>query len=391
MSLDKQKVKEMVRRAEDTLFHTNIREFSNHKGRLIQISDCYIGVWMEHAYDALLIGKLYDGCKDISLSQARIFFENQREDGQMPAYVWNNGQVGYRHIQECVPFGRICYETYLLTKDEDFLNEAYTAFCGWDKWLCANRMTRKTGLIELFCEWDTGHDNSIRLEGIDHATPDMFGKEFSNQPFMPLIAPDMNAVFYGDRMALCDMARALGKNEEADAWKKKAQDVKNKTLELLYNKEDNFFYDVDKNGNARKIKTIQMANVFQAHVLGQDMFDSIYDMYFKEGKDFGTPVPFAATAVSDPRWVMNKPGNTWNFFSQALVALRTDFWMEHYGKTADYEKLLEVWLEKYNESSETVPFGQEFHPITGAPSDCSPYYSSGMLLYIRAARRLGLV
>ena len=128
MSLDKQKVKEMVRRAEDTLFHTNIREFSNHKGRLIQISDCYIGVWMEHAYDALLIGKLYDDCKDISLSQARIFFENQREDGQMPAYVWNNGQVGYRHIQECVPFGRICYETYLLTKDEDFLNEAYTAF-----------------------------------------------------------------------------------------------------------------------------------------------------------------------------------------------------------------------------------------------------------------------
>ncbi|MBQ7039595.1 MAG: alpha-L-rhamnosidase [Clostridia bacterium] len=386
------KAKERYKLAEETLFSKNVKELPEFEGNVVRISDCYPGIWMEHSYDPLVLATLYPEFSDVPKNQARIFFKHQREDGQLPAYFhYGTGtlNVGYRQIQECVSFGKICYEVYELTKDKKFLKESYAAFKKWDSWLCDARMTRGKGLIELFCEWDTGHDHALRLDGIPHACTDNFGREHAEVDFLPMLSPDMNAVFYGDRMALYYMADALGKSDEAEIWRNKAKQVKEKMLELLYNKEDEFFYDLDKNDKHRKFKTIMITNVFQEHVLTQDEFDVIYDRYFKSDKHFATPVPFPATSVSDPAWVQNRSGNSWNFYAEALVALRAERWMEHYGKQADYEKLLYKWVECYTESD--LLFGQEFHPITGKPSDCSPNYSSALLFFIRAMRKLGKV
>jgi hypothetical protein len=43
---------------------------------------------------------------------------------------------------------------------------AYRACSAWDDWLMTYRNTRGTGLIEGFCTYDTGHDNSPRWQGI---------------------------------------------------------------------------------------------------------------------------------------------------------------------------------------------------------------------------------
>ncbi len=398
MNFSLKQAKERCKQAQDILMHKNVTSFSNHNGPLLKISGTYAGVWLEHAYDPLLFAQLFPEQQSIAVSQVMYFFENQTPDGQLPALLRdpadpnNAGKplVSYRHIQECVSFAGICYKTYQCTNDTQFLKNAYARLCAWDNWLCQNRMTQKTGLIELFCEYDTGHDNALRLKGIPHNAKDMYGKAYDESvEILPLLAPDMNAVFYGDRKALAKMAKALHLPEEAAAWEKKALDVKSRMLSLLYNKEDNFFYDRDKNGNWRKFKTIQIANVFQEQVLDQDMFDSIYTQYFKSDKHFDTPIPFPAASISDPVWIQNAPGNSWNFYAQTLVALRTSLWMEHYGKTQDYEDLLKKWLCAYTASP--LPFGQEFHPITGAPSDSSPYYSSAMLLFIYAMRRLGYI
>lgn len=395
MNLHTEKALELYKQAEETLFTKNLTTFGNHKGKLLKISGTYSGVWLEHAYDPLLFAKLFPQEKEVAVSQAEFFLDNQRKNGQLPALLrdpadpHNTGKahISYRQIQECVSFAGICYETYVCTQNRAFLKRAYESLCNWDKWLCSTRMTRKTELIELFCEWDTGHDNALRLDGFAHSTKDLYGSEFEPHPALPILAPDMNAVFYGDRNALAQMAKALGKEEEAEEWKKKAKAVQAKMLELLYNKEDNFFYDLDINGQFRKFKTIQIANVFQERVLEQDLFNQIYAQYFENEKEFKTPIPFPATSVSDPAWVQNMSGNSWNFYAQTLVALRTDFWMEYYGKATDYEDLLYKWLCAFTDSP--LPFGQEFHPITGAPSDCSPNYSSALLFYIQAMRRLG--
>ena len=390
--MDWSKAKERYKIAEETLFTQNVRKLPDFDGEVVKISDCYPGIWMEHSYDPLVLATLYREFSKVPENQAEMFFKHQREDGQLPAFFhYGTGslKIGYGQIQECVSFGKICFETYQLTQNKDFLAKSYEAFKKWDNWLCDARMTRGKGLIELFCEWDTGHDHALRLESVPHASTDGFGREYADNGFLPMLAPDMNAVFYGDRMALSYMADELGKADEAEEWRKKAKQVKEKMFELLYNKEDEFFYDLDKNDNLRKFKTIMITNVFHEHVLSQDEFDVIYDRYFKSDKHFGTPVPFPATSVSDPAWIQNRAGNSWNFYAEALVALRAERWMEHYKKHDDYEKLLYKWIECYTNSD--LMFGQEFHPITGEPSECSPNYSSALLFYIRAMRKLGKV
>ena len=63
--------------------------------------------------------------------------------------------------------------------------------------------------------------------------------------------------------------------------------------------------------------------------------------------------------------------------------------MDHYGKGKDFDEILEKWVAKWTFGNE-IMFGQELHPLTGKPSDSSEWYSSCMLVYIYAVRRLNL-
>jgi hypothetical protein len=90
-----------------------------------------------------------------------------------------------------------------------------------DGWLEKNRMTTGRGLTEHFCQFETGHDNSARLAGISRSCPDGDAKKMSNVEFLPIIAPDMNAGFYGYRSVLAKMAGLLGKSEYEEKWKAK--------------------------------------------------------------------------------------------------------------------------------------------------------------------------
>ena len=57
----------------------------------------------------------------------------------------------------------------------------------------------------------------------------------------------------------------------------------------------------------------------------------------------------------------------------------------------DVTAVLEKWLEGWTNCIDVLPLGQELDPITGKPTKASPWYSSGMLSYLNAAVRLGIV
>ena len=377
-------------------FH--LRSFPGQAGPLFLISTTYPGVWMEHVYDGVKYAQLEpEKGKEIARNQTLLFIRNQKKDGRLPFNVldtsvirdFKGNPVGYRQIQECVSFGRLCWETYQMLGDRAYLQEAYDYLKAWDAWLCANRMTTHQGLIELFCLYDTGHDNSARLADIPNPCPDPEGKVPADCDAVPMLAPDMNAVFYGDRRALSKMAAELGLEKEAEAWAQKAREVKEKMLELLYDPEDEFFYDVDRHGRKRKFLSISISNVFQEHVLDQDMADRIYQRHMKNPNEFWTEYPFPSMAICDPGSKKDRDGNSWGYYSQALTALRCGRWMDHYGYGADYDHVLQKWVEGINRGA--LHFAQELDPITGEMSRSSEWYSSAMLLYLYACRRLKLV
>ena len=386
----------------------NICCFSGREKPLFLISEEYPGVWMEHIYDSVIYARLDPAKSELPKTTLLSFIELQREDGHLPFAIFDPARLngltsGYSQIQECVSFAALCNETYEISGDTEFLMTAYEACKKWVAWMESNRMTRGGGLVEMFVGFDTGHDHSGRLEGLscqgNYRLPNKNEAEDAsilppNDDAAPIFAVDMNCNFYGNLKAIAKMARELDSGE-ADIYEMKAAEVKKRLIDVCYDENDAFFYDVDKYGNKRKYLSSTIFHLFLENVLtwedDREMIERIYREHIKNPEEFWTEYPFPSMAISDPSLKKSATGNCWGYFSQGLIALRCTRWMDNYGWSEDFDLLCERWIEAWTRAYDTFKLGQELDPFTGKPSECSEWYSSCMLFYIYAARRLKLV
>lgn len=395
----------------------HIRTVSAHQGRLFLISTTYPGYWLEHLYDPIVWANLFPEDKDICISQLRLFLENQREDGMLPSYILDNDfmqtlpsqvakaytgldhcpsgiSVYHRLIQECVSVATLCLEIWELDRSQD-LSWYYSCCCKWDRWLCSNRMRQRKGLVEVYCGYETGHDNSARFYGIK-CPQDLCDQPMAYQDgrlpecdVAPLICPDVNAVFYGNRMSLSKMASLLGKTEEAAEWARKAEQVKKLIFEHCFDEKECFFFDENRWGEKIKVKSISITTLFCEGLLDQALADQIYDRHLADPLEFATAFPFPGLSVSDPEWKQKLPGNDWGYYAQGNVALRTIRWMKRYGREKEMRHMMARWLEAWCRP-DIRKFGQELHPVTGEPSKTSQWYSTTMLYLLSAMKELDL-
>ncbi len=378
----------------------NIKCFKGHTKPVFLISNTYPGVWLEHAYDSVFLAKMDNLYLELAKNTLNLFLNNQKENGQIPCYVIDMGaskafksEFGFSQIQECVSFTRLCYEYYEMSNDMIFLEYAYKKCKKWQNWYETYRMNKSSGLIEMFCGFDTGHDNSCRMEGVKYkgeAKKCDASQHPEGDEILPIIAPDINAVYYGTLKALADMAKVLGEYNEVKIWDEKAEELKAALMQICFDKDDTFFYDIDKNGNKRKHLSISITNILSEHLPNSQLAKEIFEKHLKNPNEFYTEYPFPAVAKSDPGFARNKDGNSWNYYSQALTILRCTRWMDFYGFSKDFDIILAKWVRQWTFSKE-IKFGQELDPFSGKPSKCSEWYSSCMLIYIYAVKRLGLL
>lgn len=367
----------------ERLRSVHLRHIAGSEAPVVYISDAYPGVWMEHVYDGLVWAKL-TGETQVAKAYVKLFLDHQREDGRLPCYIWES-KTGYGQLQECVSFTSLVWEVYEMTKDEEFLYEAYLKCCLWDKWLCENR-GGASGLVEMRCGYDTGHDNSGRLDGMLYQGSEP-GEGDAECPVAPIIAPDINAVFFGDRMALSRMAAELGLRADNLHWILEANKTRQKLFEVCFDEQDEFFYDVDKNGAKRKCRSISVTNLFCENVPGRGLARAMFDRYFRGGREFDTPYPWPSVSSDDPLFEKRHKGNSWGYYSQGLTMLRTLRWMKNYGLEEELHENMRRWISAWTNAER--PFGQELDPMTGEPSESSPWYSSTMLFYLCSAKELG--
>lgn len=409
--INKDRVKAIYEEVMTKIKDVHIACFKDMDKPLFLISEQYPGLWMEHTYDSVFFAKMEPSYIEVAESAINLFVDRQKENGQMPFTVMDGNKrpglppekmVGFGQIQECVSFLTLALEVYEMNKDKAFLEKVYNAGVKWNKWFRTYRMTTKRGLIEMFVGYDTGHDNSGRLEGMAckgnysvngvTQTADVLPPD---DGITPILAVDMNCNFYADEIALSKMAEILGKDEEAKAWKASAKAVKEKLFEHCYDEKDAFFYDVDRNGNKRKYKSSTIFHLFLEKVLDKeedkDIIERIYKEHIKNPEEFWTEYPFPSMAINDPSVEGHKDFNCWGYYTQGLIVLRCSRWMDYYGWSEEYEYILSKWLETWTEHFDEIKLAQEIDPITGIPTKSSEWYSSCMLNYVYAARRLKLV
>lgn len=390
----------------ERLSRVHIGCFKGEEKPLLLISEQYPGIWLEHVYDSVFYATLDRSKLYLAENTVDIFLSHQKSDGQLPCYIWDGNRrntkelVGYSQIQECVSFARLCLLVYKMNRNRDFLLRCYTASKKWVEWLRKNRMTRGEGLVEMFVGFDTGHDNSGRLEGLackglqclangTRANAALLPPE---DGVTPILAVDMNCNYHASLVALAEMAQTLSLDGESKRWFADAKAVKEKLFALCYNEADCFFYDVDKNGKQRKYLSSTVFHLFMEGVLDvredAELIREIYVRHIANPDEFATPFPYPSMAINDPSCKNHEDYNCWGYYTQGLIALRTTLWMERYGFTEDFERLCRRWVKAWTEHYGEMKFGQELDPVTGTPTKSSEWYSSTMLFYLYAVQRL---
>jgi len=376
----------------------NCKPFGLYPASTILIpGDDYYGLWIEHNQDNYFFAD-YDPERAWASQDA--FIVNQREDGLLPFMLSAPGDIKggnirrFWHLQLVYPFARCAFEIAKKVKrPESDIKRIYDAAAAYDNWLATYRNRAGSGLVEMYCEWDTGHDNDPRVTdgGIPHACPGNEAKNMPDLPCMPILSVDLSAMRYGGLTALAEMAGLLGKKAEAGQWRDKAENLKKRMKQYLFDEADCFYYDRDRQG-LRKYRTEHITRMFLNHAVDQDEFDAIYSRYFEvQGREFNPAYPIPAVSVDDPHFDKACPKNSWGSNCQATTSERAMFWMDFYGRNDDLTGLLSKWLKSISDNPETATFQQEINPFTGKPVGFGKNYSPTLNLAILAMKRLGWV
>lgn len=316
----------------------NVRRVCGYSQPVLTEGGVYAGVWLECGPHEGLVYAAID--PQVARANHEIFFDLQRDDGALPCLVKDDEGVLFAWIQMAVPIARTAWQLARRLGDEAFLVRAYRACARWDDWLAAHRDTRGTGLCECFCEYDTGHDNSPRF----HGRPKRGYRERNDlcdptDAMLPYLAPDLSATVCGGRRALAAMARTLG-----DA----------------------------------------MLRVLMEHVPDRTLGEGIFRRHVLDPRAFWAPYPLPSIALDDPTCDPDAEHNCWGGPSQALAALRTSLWFDHYGHPSEHRHLMQQWVSAILAADR---FGQQIHPVTGRMG-YPDRYSPAMLVLIDFTLRL---
>ncbi|HTB66853.1 MAG TPA: hypothetical protein VK727_11525 [Steroidobacteraceae bacterium] len=343
----------------------------------------YQGIWLECGPHESLVYRRFR--PDVARDSHRCFFALQRADGQIPCNNKLSG-TGFGQIQMVAPIAATAWELAQATGDDELLHEAYNACARWDAWLQRYRNVRGTGLTEGFCTYDTGQDNSPRWRGIPPQCPQGDAKRFVAGLGLPRLCPDLSATTYGGRVALAQMAQALGRATQAARWQEQAQQLRNLILQHLYQPQEAAFYDLDASGGYVKIRCDILSRICGEHVVEQPTFEHLWSQQLHNPQAFWAPLPLPSVALDDPLFVRPIPANSWGGAAQALTALRTPRWFDHYGKSAAHAQLMHNWCEALRRDGS---FRQQADPRTGRfTASGPPGYSPAALVMIDFTWRL---
>lgn len=390
-SLECDRLRKLAAEARTALLTKNLHQVDFNPTPILLVGATYTGTWLEHNQDAVFLA---DFAPEIAWATVEVFMQKQREDGLLPFCIPKDGRnhpyfhadAIYWQVQNVFSFVRcammVAAKAQRPTADWERI---YEAGCRYDAWYRRYRDTAGTGLVEMFCEYDTGHDNSPRVidGGIPHSCPDHDARNRPDLSCMPIIAADLSATRYADRVALAELAARLGRPQEAAQWQRDAEELRKRFREQLYDADDDFYYDRAPQG-LRKYRTEHITRVFLSHLLEQEEFDRIYRRYFQNPQEFDTAFPYPAVSVSDPSFVKSCPRNCWGANCQANTAIRALFWLADYHREDEREKLLTEWARLFIESN--GDFGQEVNPFTREILPSGGLYTPSLLICLEAAK-----
>ncbi|WP_315795437.1 MGH1-like glycoside hydrolase domain-containing protein [Paenibacillus sp. BIC5C1] len=353
---------------------------------ILQEGGIYLGCWLESTgtINAELLSRLIPS---VSETTYLAFARHQREDGLLPYKLTENGP-SFRQIQLVTPLARSVWNHYQLHgKNRSFLKSMYKAMVQYDEWIATYRNTRGTGCVEAFSTFDTGHDLSPRFWHVPD-TPYMndAASYHPDSPVLPLLAPDLTANIYCQRMYLSRMAEELG--ESGSEWIAKAGASNESLFRYCYDEEDMFFYDRDRNDELVKVQSDVLLRVMACEVGDRELFDNMLRRYLLNTSKFFAKYPFTSMSMDDPRFDPFSSYNSWGGASNFLSLIRAPHAFEYHHRYVELTWVLQPILSSL---SKAMRFAQALSPWTGEEGFTETYSPSILCLLDYVERLCGIM
>ena len=159
-------------------------------------------------------------------------------------------------------------------------------------------------ILHRYTEWI---DSVCKKENGLYQTP-LTATEMGNAPRENTAYPiDFNACMAINALYLSAMADILNDKETSFQYKRRYFSLKTRINDLMWNNEDGFYYDIDKNEDQIKVKTLAGYWPLLAEIPNDEKAERIISK-LQDPAMFGAPHPFPSVAVSEPAFDENGSG-----------------------------------------------------------------------------------
>jgi len=269
----------------------------------------YIGVWQWDSYFHALAYRHID--TKLAEDQLRIVLDHQREDGMIPDAVHDEGLVTHltypvdADVTKPPLLAWAALKVYETSGHRDFLEEIYDPLVRWNAW------------------WFTRDDDHDGIAQYDHP----FSSGLDDSPLwdqgMPVESPELNTYLVIQEESLARIADLIGEKDEAEEWRRRADDLARRLVEHFWDEEVGLFW-ATKEGQPIRVRTPFNLYPLWTGRLPPRMSQRIIQ-HLTNPREFWTPYPIPTVACNDPAYDPTQMwrGPTWvniNYlFIEALV------------------------------------------------------------------------
>ncbi|MGQ0643620.1 MAG: MGH1-like glycoside hydrolase domain-containing protein [Gemmatimonadaceae bacterium] len=305
----------------------------------------------------------------------RTMFAHQRPDGSLHGRIYLNhlAQTDFYHAD----WGGAFFALDAVAPDAKFSAEMYLLLSRYATWLLTTRDRRKTGMIDVVDQYETGQEFMSRYLAVD-PNADRYGWE--NR--LTLKGIDATVYAYTLLRALESLAPRCGVPTEAQNWRGAAERVARAVRERMWDPQSELFSDVDPTSGEQT--SVRAAVGFYPYFtdLAADTHVGGLTRTLLDPTLFWTTYPVPSSALSDPlfsaiaEWKGKRHACPWN---GRVWPMTNSHIVEALGKWATPDRpalrraaahLLRRFIHMmfFNGDRERPNCFEHYNPFTGAPS-----------------------
>jgi hypothetical protein len=178
-----------------------------------------------------------------AMNSQRVYFERQQKDGYINyrtgPYLDETIEYNDQKTSSAPWFNYENLEIYKVTKDKQFLKEAYESGKKFYRFYTANRDSNSNGL----CEWGA----EASLESVRDARVAVWDQVGWPSNFE---GPDVNSMLVMEAKSLAKMAKLLGSSEDENIFTIEATARKDLINKYMWDKSTGFYYNINRNNQS---------------------------------------------------------------------------------------------------------------------------------------------